>query len=140
MSAAVAVGVLLSGLAGGVLVALAVARRPEMHVVAPGAPVSRYVPVDSARGLPAQLTEYGGEYRSEELQATYRIGVLDGELHWRIEGLGPEEFSITYPARFQDSFGERGLSLTFLRDAEERVIALELTTERARRVRFDRVP
>ena len=61
-------------------------------------------------------------------------------MNWRIEELGPEEFSITYPARFQDSFGERGVSLAFLRDASGRVTALDLTTERARRVRFGRVP
>jgi hypothetical protein len=114
--------------------------RPEMYVLVPGAQASRYVPVDSARGLPARLAEYSGTYRSEELQATYHIGILDGELHWRIEGLGPEEFSITYLPRFQDSFGERGVSLTFLRDASGRVTALGLTTERARRVRFDRLP
>jgi len=116
------------------------AGRPEMYVRIPGAQASRYVPVDSARGLPARLAEYSGVYRSEELQATYRIGILDGELHWRIEGLGPEEFSVTYAPRFQDSFGERGISLTFQRDASGRVTALELTTERARRIRFDRVP
>jgi CubicO group peptidase (beta-lactamase class C family) len=132
----------LLGAAGGAEVrfARAGAGRPQMHVLVAGAQASRYVPVDSARGLPARLAEYSGVYRSQELQATYRIGILDGELHWRIEGLGPEEFSITYLPRFQDSFGERGVSLTFLRDAGGRVIALELTTERARRVRFDRLP
>ncbi|HEX8692197.1 MAG TPA: serine hydrolase domain-containing protein [Longimicrobium sp.] len=113
--------------------------RPEMHVLVPGARPSRYLPVDTARGLPAGLAEYGGLYYSEELQATYRIGVLDGQLHWRIEGLGPEEFSVTYPPRFRDSFGERGVSLTFIRGPRGEVRALELTTDRARRVRFERV-
>jgi len=109
-------------------------------VQVPGAPPSPYAPVDSARGIPARLADYGGLYYSEELQATYRIGVLDGELHWRIEGLGPDEFSITFAPRFQDSFGDGRVSLTFVRDARGVVQALELTTERARRVRFVRLP
>jgi len=117
----------------------AAGRRPEMRVWTPGSQPSRYVRVDSARGLPARLHEFTGTYRSEELLATYHIGVLDGELHWRVEGLGPEEFSITFPPRFQDSFGERGVSLTFVRDRKGVVQALELTTERARRVRFARL-
>src|SRR5687768_17356465 len=44
--------------------------RPEMWVRTAGSQPRRYVPVDSARGLPARLADYVGSYRSEELEAT----------------------------------------------------------------------
>lgn len=68
-----------------------------------------------------------------------RVNACAG-LYRRIEGVGPGEHSVRCPARFQDGFGDPGLSPAFLRDAEGRVVALERTTARARRVRFDRVP
>jgi CubicO group peptidase (beta-lactamase class C family) len=112
--------------------------RPVMRVSVNGARPSLYQPVEPASGLPARLAEYSGTYYSRELRATYLIGVLDGELHWRLAGLPQSEFSVTFPPRFQDDFGEGGVSLHFLRDASGRVTALLLSTERAQRIRFGR--
>ncbi|HEX2077730.1 MAG TPA: serine hydrolase domain-containing protein [Longimicrobium sp.] len=112
--------------------------RPEMVVTVAGSPPGRYVPVEPAEGLPARLSEYPGVYDSPEIGSTFLIGELEGDLHWRLEGVGPDEFSITLPARFRDNFGEGGVSLQFVRDGAGRVTALLLTTERARRLRFDR--
>jgi hypothetical protein len=112
--------------------------RPEMVVTVPGNAPSRYLPVEPAQGLPARLAEYAGVYDSPEIGSTFVIGELEGDLHWRLEGVGPDEFSITLPPRFHDNFGEGGVSLRFVRDGGGRVIAVLLTTERARAVRFDR--
>ena len=116
----------------------AIRGRPVMRVSVNGARPSVYQPVEPASGLPARLAEYSGTYYSRELRATYLIGVLDGELHWRLAGLPQSEFSVTFPPRFQDDFGEGGVSLHFVRDASGRVTALLLSTDRARRIRFER--
>ena len=47
---------------------------------------------------------------------------------------------MTLPPRFRDSFGEGGVSLHFVRDPAGRVTTLLLSTERARAVRFERLP
>ena len=114
--------------------------RPGMVVMVAGSPPSRYVPVEPPLELPAQLGEYAGTYDSPEIGSTFTIGQLEGELHWRLEGVGPDEFSVTLPPRFRDNFGEGFISLQFVRDAAGRVTALLLSTGRSRDVRFDRRP
>jgi hypothetical protein len=82
-----------------------------------------------------ELTEFIGEYSSDELGTTYTILVRDGELlaHHR----RPGDIPLTQtPGR--DQFLGEGSCVTFTRDARNQVTGLKWTTPLCRNVRFDR--
>jgi CubicO group peptidase (beta-lactamase class C family) len=83
-----------------------------------------------------ELGEYAGEYRSQELQTSYRLEVRDGVLVARHFRTGDRAFRPQAPDRFQaGGFGE----VHFLRDETGDVMAFTANQVRIRGLRFDRV-
>jgi len=82
-----------------------------------------------------ELTEFVGEYSSDELGTTYTILVRDGELLAHHRRLGDIPLTQT-PGR--DQFLGEGSCVTFTRDARNQITGLKWTTPLSRNVRFDR--
>jgi hypothetical protein len=91
-----------------------------------------------------KLGAYSGNFRSEELLATYKIGVADGKLmvqsiqsgdavvHWSqrvvLRAVGPDTFVAD----------EEGLELVFARDAKGEVSGFRLDAGRTKGLVFQR--
>jgi CubicO group peptidase (beta-lactamase class C family) len=85
---------------------------------------------------PAELQEYVGEYRSEELHTSYRLEVRDGVLVARHFRTGDRSFRPQAPDLFQaGGFGE----VRFLRDDTGAVTGFTANQVRIRGLRFHRV-
>lgn len=87
------------------------------------------VPVASA------LTEYAGEYRSDEVETTYAVRVVAGKLNvtW------PRGHEMALDAVGGDRFvGSRG-TVTFTRDPSRKIDGLTVSNRRLRRFRAERV-
>lgn len=88
---------------------------------------------------PAELAEYGGSYRSDALVSTWTFVVQDGGLvarHRRLEDVRLEPVARD---RFRGSaFFFRDVG--FVRDPGGAIIAVEVSSERVRRERFERLP
>ena len=82
-----------------------------------------------------ELTEFVGEYSSDELGTTYTVLIRDGELLAHHRRLGDIHLTQT-PGR--DQFWGEGSCVTFTRDARNQVTGLKWTTPPSRNVRFDR--
>jgi CubicO group peptidase (beta-lactamase class C family) len=82
----------------------------------------------------AQLAEFAGTYRSDELEVAYRIAVHEGAL--RLERMKAQ------PAALQpivaDTFAGQPGTLTFVRDGSGRVTGFLLDAGRVRHVKFRR--
>jgi hypothetical protein len=82
-----------------------------------------------------ELTEFAGEYSSDELGTTYTILVRDGKLlahHRRLDDIPLTQT----PGR--DQFLGEGACVTFTRDARNQVTGFKWTTLLGRNLRFDR--
>jgi hypothetical protein len=82
-----------------------------------------------------ELTEFVGEYSSDELGTTYTILVRNGELLAHHRRLGDIPLTQT-PGR--DQFLGEGSCVTFARDARNQVTGFKWTILVSRNVRFDR--
>ena len=82
----------------------------------------------------ALMQQYAGEYFSEELNATYRIGATDSTITVQTGTSDP------IPGRpvFVDAFSARNYTLVFSRTGRN-VTGFEITTGRVRRVKFTKV-
>lgn len=85
---------------------------------------------------PARLAEYTGDYRSDEVQVTYRIVLENSKLFLRHEN----EYKY-YPKNpleptTSDTFFVQGTSLRFTRDARKQVSAFTLNAGRVKNIRF----
>jgi CubicO group peptidase (beta-lactamase class C family) len=108
--------------------------RPSLHLAADGGKPSVFDPVETATYTAAQLSEFAGEYRSEEVDARYSLTVKDGKLTLRLRSR-----ETPLESAFADAFTAPGMIFRFTRAANGRIDGFTVTTGRARRVRFDRV-
>lgn len=82
--------------------------------------------------------DYAGHYRSDEIDATYVI-VADGAgLSWRIQDR--PDFAESLKPVYRDGFQGKSAVVRFVRDGTGRVSELAIGVDRARNVRFDRLP
>ncbi len=84
-----------------------------------------------------KLDAFIGQYRSEEVGATYSIARAGNGLTWRI--VDRPDFVQALKPVYRDAFQIEGGILRFQRDAKGRAVALTISVERARNVRFVRV-
>jgi CubicO group peptidase (beta-lactamase class C family) len=84
-----------------------------------------------------ELTEFIGEYSSDELGTTYTILVRNGELFAQHRRIG--DIPLTQTAR-RDQFlaGDSWNCFTFTRDARNQVTGFKWTAQRSRNLRFER--
>lgn len=87
---------------------------------------------------PAQLAGYTGDYRSDEVQATYRIVLENGKLFLRHENEFKDFRKNPLEPTTRDAFFVQGISLQFTRQARKRVSAFTLNAGRVKNIRFVR--
>ena len=80
----------------------------------------------------AQLAEYAGVYRSDEMDAVFRISIKEGKLQLVRIKLRPAALD----PMFKDSFRSSAGVIQFSRDAAGRVSGFQLQAGRVRQVRF----
>lgn len=111
-------------------------RVPERMVVdVEGEPPMVALPVEPFAPSPEALEELAGEYRSEELDATYRLRVEDGRLildHWRH---GDFRLEPVRPDLYQSDAWWLGM-VEFDRDDDGRVTGFRASSGRVRNLRF----
>jgi CubicO group peptidase (beta-lactamase class C family) len=106
----------------------------RVRVVRPGARESVFERVTESKPSAAQLNEYTGSYRSDELNTSWRVDQRDGKL--KISG-ARGEVSVELTPLFADAFSGAGWIVRFGRESG-RVTGLTVTTGRSRRVAFAR--
>ena len=85
---------------------------------------------------PAQLAEYTGDYRSDEVQATYKIVLEDGRLFLRHENEYKDYPKNPLQPTTSDTFFVQGINLQFIRDPRKQVSAFTLNAGRVKNIRF----
>lgn len=95
----------------------------------------RTAPVDAAAVKPV---DYVGSYASDEVGATYAVASGADGLQLRMRDR--PDFQLALKPVYSDAFMGEGIVFRFVRDASGRVIALTVSVDRARNVRFDRQP
>ncbi|HEV2904494.1 MAG TPA: serine hydrolase domain-containing protein [Pyrinomonadaceae bacterium] len=101
-----------------------------------GSPVQEKRRVADTKPNAAALRALEGRYFSPELDVTWTFVVRDGALVLERHRMNPTPLSPVFGEVFQ---AEDFFVLAFRRDSRTRTLALEVSTERARRVRFTRV-
>ena len=91
---------------------------------------------DTAALAPAQLAEYAGDYRSDEVDATHTWKVEKGQLVALRRTTGARACSS--PA-YKDGFTRGGNVIDVQRDAKGRITGFVLESGRVRHLRFTRV-
>jgi len=92
-----------------------------------------YTAVASFNPSPAQLTDYAGNYYSEELNVTHSVTVKDGKLKIRVSPMPEREMNPLYADAFM--VGNSG-QIKFTRDSAGKVNGFEVFTGRIRHLRF----
>jgi hypothetical protein len=83
---------------------------------------------------PDELAAFAGAYRSDELEATYRLRVHEGAL--RLERM--KQPPATLQPVVADTFTGQPGTITFVRDASGRVTGFTLDAGRVRHLKFSR--
>jgi CubicO group peptidase (beta-lactamase class C family) len=83
---------------------------------------------------PEQLSEYQGDYFSEELGVTFKLVLKEGKLYFAHKNAAKSPLSPT----LRDRFSVRGFDLNFIRDAENKISAFSLNARRVRNLRFNK--
>jgi hypothetical protein len=99
--------------------------------------VDVYERVEPAWPTAAQLKELAGRYVSDEIEATFTVGV-DGD-HLVLRRRPDTTIALT-PVHADGFSSSLGFFVVFERDASKRVTALTLTHERVWNLRFARQP
>ena len=88
-------------------------------------------------GEPAALAlaDYAGEYRSPELEVTYRIEAQGGNLAL----LSRPDDRLSFQPAYRDGFRRGGQTIRFIRDPRGRVTGFRVFAGRVRDLRFERV-
>jgi uncharacterized membrane protein (UPF0182 family) len=79
-----------------------------------------------------QLSDYVGDYYSDELQFTYKLVMKDGKLFFRHRNALKKPLSPTLKDMFKVSY----VRIQFVRDRQNRISAFNLSSERTRNIRF----
>ena len=87
-----------------------------------------------------QLTQYAGQYVSDELAATYRLIVRDGQLWLRVNSRRWEQLDATVRDEFIPHIREPtdGRIIRFLKNENEEVTGLSIDSYRVTAVRFEK--
>lgn len=99
-----------------------------------------YRRIEPLRLSPGQLAEFAGDYRSEELDITYRFTVEEGRLTARsLWSWKPATLTPTLKDRFDNT--EEGVMsiVTFMRDTAGKLVGLQVHGGRVRSVEFVRI-
>jgi hypothetical protein len=85
----------------------------------------------------AKLTEYEGDYYSDEIDATYRVMLEDGKLALARKKNNP----VTLQPAFRDGFSTLSIlgNIRFTRDAQNRINGFTLSAGRIRGFKFVRM-
>ena len=83
-----------------------------------------------------QLSEYIGEYRSDEVQASYKIVLEDGRLYLRHENEYKDYPKNPLQPTTSDSFVTQGLNIKFTRDTNQQISAFSLNAGRVKNIKF----
>jgi hypothetical protein len=96
--------------------------------------------VELADPSPEQLSEYAGEYESDELAATYRFRVKDGKLWLRVGSRRWERLDSTTSDEFIPHVRtlHDNRILTFRRDEDRRVVGFTIAFWRVKGVSFEK--
>jgi len=100
--------------------------------------IAVYLRTEPVAASAVTLADYAGSYASDEVGAAYRIEPGAGGLTWRIRDR--PDFQQALKPVYRDAFQGAGATFRFQRDAGGRVIALTVSIERARNVKFSRIP
>jgi hypothetical protein len=85
---------------------------------------------------PAQLSEYLGEYRSDEVQTAYRIVLENGKLFMRHENEFKDYPKSPLEPTTSDTFSVQGINIHFVRDSRNQMSAFILNAGRVKNIRF----
>ena len=112
------------------------AASPSRMIVRTMAETVTYTRADTAALTPAQLAEYAGDYRSEEVEATHTWKVEKAQLVLYVNNRRLGVLDPTY----QDGFTRGGNVIDVERDAKGHIAGFVLEAGRVRHLRFTRVP
>jgi hypothetical protein len=108
---------------------------PSRMIVRTIAETVTYTRVDTAALTPAQLSEYAGDYRSPEVEATHTWKVEKGQL---VVYVNDRRLGVLEPT-YKDGFTRGGTVIDVQRDANGRITGFVLEAGRVRHLRFTRV-
>jgi CubicO group peptidase (beta-lactamase class C family) len=94
-----------------------------------------FVRADSAVLTPAQLAEYAGDYRSDEVETTQTWKVENGKL---VVYAGYRRLGVLEPA-YRDAFTRGGSVVNVTRDSKGRITGYQIESGRVRHLKFTRV-
>jgi hypothetical protein len=106
--------------------------RPLMHLSIDRQKSYGFEPVKLVAPTPAELADYAGEYYSDEVQASYKIGAENGRLVVTPRR-GP---NLVLTPALKDEFLSAGFNFDFTRDPQNRVTGFLLDTDRSVNIRF----
>jgi CubicO group peptidase (beta-lactamase class C family) len=108
---------------------------PSRMIVRTTSETVTYTRADTVTLTPAQLAEYAGDYRSDEVEATHTWKVEKGQLVVYASGrrLG------TLEPMYKDGFTRGGNEIDVQRDARGRIAGFVIEAGRVRHLRFTRV-
>ena len=112
------------------------AASPSRMIVRTMAETVTYTRADTAALTPAQLAEYAGDYRSEEVEATHTWKVEKAQLVLYVNN---RRLGVLEPT-YQDGFTRGGNVIDVERDAKGHIAGFVLEAGRVRHLRFARVP
>lgn len=111
------------------------AAAPSRMIVRTTADEVTYTRADSAVLTAAQLAEYAGDYRSDEVETTQTWKVEKGKL---VVYAGYRRLGVLEPA-YKDGFTRGASVINFVRDAKGRISGYLIESGRVRHLRFTRV-
>jgi CubicO group peptidase (beta-lactamase class C family) len=109
---------------------------PKFTMVLPDSRPRRFQRIPMITPTAEELNAYAGEYRSDELQATYKFASKDGKLSLTV---GWQEVKELEPSVRDEFIDPTGRVMVFRRDAPGRVTGMDLFAGRVRNIRFQRV-
>lgn len=111
--------------------------RPNMSIIIPGAETMVFEPVREALIEPADLSDFEGDYFSDELRVTYHISLQENRL---MVTVGEQPFQIAAEPLLHDEFTARGGVLKFRRNQQNQVGGFTLNIGRISNIVFVRAP
>jgi hypothetical protein len=94
-----------------------------------------YMRADTAALTPAQLAEYAGDYRSDEVEATHTWKVEKAQL---VLSVNDRRLGLLEPT-YKDGFTRGGTVIDVQRDAKGRITGFTVEAGRVRHLRFTRL-